>query len=115
MIFFTNNNCGGRGSDDDTTILSEFEWNLRPENNNLNRIGGLDNDASDFTRSFVFPDQDKDNTGNALQSSNLAVPSSSESKAGEATTSNNPSISSTSSEDPPEKSTGSSRKPPKIP
>ena len=116
MIFFTNNNRGGRGSDDDTTILSEFGWNLRPESDDPNRIGGLDDDASDFTRSFVFPDQNKDTTtGSALQSSDPAVPSGSESKAGEATTSNNPSVSSTSSEDPPEKSTGSGGKPPEIP
>ena len=116
VYFFANNNRGGRRGEDDTTILSEFGWNLRPESDDPNRIGGLDDDASDFTRSFVFPDQNKDTTtGSALQSSDPAVPSGSESKAGEATTSNNPSVSSTSSEDPPEKSTGSGGKPPEIP
>ena len=115
VYFFTNNDRGGRGREDDTTILSEFGWNLRPENDDPNPIGGLDDDASDFTRSLVFPDQNKDTTGSALQSSDPAIPSGSESKAGEATTSNNPSVSSTSSEDPPEKSTGSGGKPPEIP
>ncbi|XP_065632641.1 probable WRKY transcription factor 57 [Quercus suber] len=114
VYFFANNDRGGRRGEDDTTILSEFGWNLRPENNDPNPIGGLDDDASDFTRSFVFPDQNKDTTGSALQSSDPAVPSGSESKAGEATTSNNPSVSSTSSEDPPEKSTGSGGKPPRY-
>lgn len=114
VYLFANNARRGGGSDD-TTILSEFGWNLRPENDDPNRIGGLDDDSSDFTRSFVFPDQNKDTTGSALQSSDPAVPSGSERKAGEATTSNNPSVSSTSSEDPPEKSTDSGGKPPEIP
>jgi len=98
-----------------TAILNKFGWNLWPENDDSSRIGGLGDDASDFTRSFVFPDQDKDTIGSALQSSDSAVPSGSKSKAGEAMMSNNPSISSTSREDPSEKSTGFGGKSPEIP
>jgi hypothetical protein len=114
VYFFTSND-----RNNDTTILSEFGWNIRPRNDDPNRIG-LDDvsaSASDFATSLVLPDHNNNSNDDsaALQSSDAAGTAGSDGKVGDATTSNNPSVSSTSSEDPPEKSTGSGGKPPEIP
>lgn len=101
VYFFSN--------DRESSILSEFGWNLHPED--PNRIGF--DDASDLAGSFGLPDN---NTSNSpLQGSDPAAPVGSDSKVGDASTSNNPSMSSSPSEDLPERSTGSGGKPPEIP
>jgi hypothetical protein len=95
----------------ESSILSEFGWNLQPED--PNRIGF--DDASDLAGSFGLPDNNTSNSNSALQGSDPAAPVGSDSKVGDATTSNNQSVSSSPSEDPPERSTGSGGKTPEIP
>ncbi|KAG6708632.1 hypothetical protein I3842_06G091100 [Carya illinoinensis] len=106
VYFFTNHR--------ESSILSEFNWNLHPDDQNRN-IGFCD--GSDLAGGLGFPDVDNkcNNSNNALQSSDPPLLVGSESKAGGNTAPINPSVSSSSSEGPPEKSTGSCITPPEKP
>ncbi|KAK6280944.1 hypothetical protein POUND7_014769 [Theobroma cacao] len=101
--------------DRESSILSEFGWNLQPDQaEEIERFGELD-------RTATRPDLAGNFSGS--QSSGAAAAAAAGSGSGTATnpsgsadvSTSNPSVSSSSSEDPPEKSTGSGGKPPEIP
>ncbi|KAH7570009.1 hypothetical protein JRO89_XS05G0031900 [Xanthoceras sorbifolium] len=90
------------GSERESSILSEFGWNLHPENSTF-----VDR-RSDLAGSISY--------GFLTESSSGGLQAGPTNPAGSADVStSNPSVSSTSSEDPTEKSTGSGGKPPEIP
>ncbi|CAK7326178.1 unnamed protein product [Dovyalis caffra] len=93
-------------SDRENSILSEFGWNLQPDE--PSRFTDIDR---------VEAEERSDLAGNLeIQRSSGAGPArSSVGGGGDFSSSNYPSVSSSSSEDPPEKSTGSGGKPPEIP
>ncbi|KAK2636095.1 hypothetical protein Ddye_030887 [Dipteronia dyeriana] len=93
------------GSDRESSILSQFGWNLHPETSSF-----ADHDRSDLAGSISYGftesstgslQQAAPTTTNLARSADVSTP--------------NPSVSSSSSEDPTEKSTGSGGKPPEIP
>lgn len=103
------------GSDRESSILSEFGWNLQPEEAHHRslkpeRFGDVERiESSDLAGRLPLAES------SGLECSAAAAQIGSAEKAGDASTSN-PSVSSSSSEDPPEKSTGSGGgKPPEIP
>ena len=107
------------GSDKESSILSEFGWNLLPEQPRRRAP-----EPGSFADAEPIDSSDLAGRLPPAESSRLDLESSaaaaarigSAEKAGDASTSN-PSLSSTSSEDPPEKSTGSGGggKPPETP
>ena len=99
--------------DRESSILSEFGWNLKPNHaEEIERFGELD-------RTDTRPDLAGNFTGSqsCVAAAAGASGSGTASNLGGSTdvSTSNPSVSSSSSEDPPEKSTDSGGKPPEIP
>ncbi|KAI9124892.1 hypothetical protein K1719_004219 [Acacia pycnantha] len=99
------------GDRDISSILSDFGWNIEPEQPHRIRV----DDTCDVAGGqggggggFWLPDHSAPGTTEQDDKANTAT-------AADASTSNNQSLSSSSSEDPPEKSTVSDEKPPEIP
>ncbi|KAK0573064.1 hypothetical protein LWI29_002492 [Acer saccharum] len=93
------------GSDRESSILSQFGWNLHPETSSF-----VDHDRSDLAGNISYG-LTESSTG-ALQQ---AAPTTTNLAGSADVSTPNPSVSSSSSEDPTEKSTGSGGKPPEIP
>ncbi|KAK9276251.1 hypothetical protein L1049_005782 [Liquidambar formosana] len=106
------------GSDRESSILSEFGWNLQPDESyrSLDRIDEDDEERSGLAGSLGMLENSSLQQQGGGGSSEPAVPIGPIEKArGGDTSTSNPSVSSSSSEDPAEKSTGSGGKPPEIP
>jgi len=96
-------------NDRESTILSEFGWNLNPDRQGDRRMSS-EEASEDMAGSRVFLAPESSGGGGGMQGS-----SSGGGGGGGLSAVSNPSASSSSNEDPAEKSTGSGGKPPDIP